>query len=130
MVKYAAAIKRLERVVEDGRKNWKGFVPPGLDDVVESGARLEEQLESVLTAWPESPENRSLWSKGKNMLGQIFIATSPFVKHFLLVAKDAAQVRVLRPILLIRFLDTCLESLWIRGWRVDAIHNCFIRREF
>ena len=92
MAKYTAAFKRLADVVEDGGKTWKGFTPLDLNCVVESGVQLQEQLEKLLNAWGASPESQSLWSKGKSMVGQIFIATSPFIKHFLLVAKDAAQV--------------------------------------
>jgi hypothetical protein len=73
-------------------QSGRGFVPPVFDDVSQSGAQFHGQLDN---AWAVPADNRSLWSKGKDITGKIFIATSPFVKHFLLVAKDGARVRVL-----------------------------------
>jgi hypothetical protein len=90
--KYAAAAKRLKDVLERGRSQWKDFKPPDTDGGANTMSQLRDQLEKMLNTWKASGENSNLWSKGKVLLGQIFVATSPFMKHVLLVAKDAAQV--------------------------------------
>jgi hypothetical protein len=95
MSRYSAAVKRLKDVVGSGRVNWEGFVPPNVDGIVESNSQLQEELEKILNGWATPTRNRDLWSKGKRMMRQIFDATSPFVKHFLLVANCAAQVLIL-----------------------------------
>jgi len=103
--RYEAATKGLKDVVEDGRRNWEGFVPPVAESVIGHSSQLQEELDKVLNAWNVSEsKNQGLWSNGKRLLKQMYIATSPFAKHFLLVAKDAAQVS---PLLTTRLLLIC-----------------------
>jgi hypothetical protein len=127
MSRYSAAVKRLKDVVGSGRMNWEGFVPPNVDSIAESISQLQEELEKILSGWATPTRNRDLWSKGKHMMRQIFDATSPFVKHFLLVANCAAQVLILSRMLYADPIsDPCFESLWSGSWRLDVIHNCLL----
>jgi hypothetical protein len=125
MSRYSAAVKRLKDVVGNGRMNWEGFVPPNVDSIAARSSQLQEELEKILNGWATPTRNPDLWSKGKHMMRQIFNATSPFVKHFLLVANCAAQVLILLRVQYSNLLlDPCFESLWIGSWRLDVIHNC------
>jgi len=96
MSRYAAAAKGLKDVVESGRRSWEGFTPPSAqaDSIIENSSQLEEELEKILNEWEAASEDQGLWSSAKRLVKQIYIATSPFAKHVLLVAKDAAQVSV------------------------------------
>jgi hypothetical protein len=96
MSRYAAAAKGLKDVVENGRRSWEGFTPPAqAESIVENSSQLEEELEKILIEWKAASEDQGLWSSAKRLVKQIYIATSPFAKHVILVAKDAAQVSVL-----------------------------------
>jgi hypothetical protein len=96
MARYAAAAKGLKDVVESGRRSWEGFTPPTqAESIVENSSQLEEELEKILNEWKAASEDQGLWSSAKRLVKQIYVATSPFAKHVLLVAKDAAQVSVL-----------------------------------
>jgi hypothetical protein len=93
MSRYAAATKGLKDVVESGRRSWEGFTRPAqAESIVENSSQLEEELEKILNEWQAASEDQGLWSSAKRLVKQIYIATSPFAKHVLLVAKDAAQV--------------------------------------
>ena len=95
MARYSGAAKALKDVVECGRRNWEGFAPPVAETVAENSSQLQEELQKVLHAWNVLSKNQGLCSSGKRLLKQIYIATSPFAKHFLLVAKDAVHVSLL-----------------------------------
>jgi hypothetical protein len=106
MSRYAAATKGLKDVVESGRRSWEGFTPPAqAESIVQNSSQLEEELEKTLNEWKAVSEDQGRWSSAKRLVKQIYIATSPFAKHVLLVAKDAAQVSVLltEPFLLMSF---------------------------
>jgi len=122
--RYEAAAKSLKDVVENIPRNWEGFVPPVAGNAIANSLQLQEELDKILNAWNVSSENQGLWASGKRLLKQVYIATSPFAKHFLLVAKDAAQVSVTFMVQCCSFdLDSCSQSIRLGGWRLDAIHN-------
>ena len=95
--KYSAARKLLKDAVESAgsRANWDGFSVPATENICDNISQLGEELEKILNSWKVSSENLGLWSSGKGMVRQIFIATSPFLKHLFLVGGSAAQVPVL-----------------------------------
>jgi len=96
-LRYAKAVKDLKESLELGRENWEGFAFPDGGGVSETITTMHGELETALNAWKLSRENPDLWSKAKNRAAQVFTATSPFFKNFLMVAMNAQSVRPLEP---------------------------------
>lgn len=89
---YAKAAQRLQKALELGRTNWKGFTFSDDRDIPETVSQMHVELEVALKSWKVSRENPDLWSKAKHIAEQMFTATSPFFKNFLTVARSAQSV--------------------------------------
>ena len=94
---YAKAVKDLKKSLELGRENWDGVAFPDVEGVSETITQMRGELETALNAWTLSRDNPDLWSKAKHRAAQVFTATSPFFKNFLIVAMNAQSVRPLQP---------------------------------
>jgi len=76
---------------------WGAFAVPVMESVAGTSSHLQKQFERILDAGTVPSTNPNIWSKAQRMVRQIFTATSPFMKHFLVVLRSAAQIPVLNP---------------------------------
>jgi hypothetical protein len=92
--RYVTAAEELKKAVQLHPPGWEIFELPPLSDisVVDPIPQMRSEIDKILASRMNSANNQSIWSKGKNLVEKFFTVLSPFAKHFLLVAREAAKV--------------------------------------
>jgi|SRR5277367_1332056 hypothetical protein len=95
LLKYQEAVKELEHALKGAGEVWGNFKTTKFsgnasqtDTILELQNRINETLDAQDTA-RTNPEG---WEKAKQVMKTVFIATSPFAKVFLMVAKQHSLV--------------------------------------
>jgi hypothetical protein len=94
--RYEKAVQQLEaslRLKFRGA-NWQTFEVPRFNDIIEKDPfpQIRTDIEKMLDTREESIKDQSFWSKSKNIMGNIFTATSPIAKNLLTIAKEGSSV--------------------------------------
>lgn len=92
--RYAIAVEELLKAVQLRPPGWETFELPPLNDVSVDDPipHMRLEIDKLLASKMNSNNNQSIWSKTKNLVEKVVTALSPFAKHFLLVAREAAKV--------------------------------------
>jgi hypothetical protein len=87
----------LKASLSGARNEWGSFEFPEIDAIPEHEvSKLQAGIKKLLNDRKEATENPTKWETCKGIAENVFIAMSPFAKHFLTVAKEAQSVNKLQ----------------------------------
>jgi hypothetical protein len=100
LTRYKDAVKRLKEALNNVQGEGKLFQVPELatlpDDVGPN--QLREAINHIFEQAATRVENRSRWTKCKQVVESMYLAISPFIKNMLLIARDAQSVSPLKTV--------------------------------
>lgn len=117
-MRYKEAVEQLKRSCTLRTKVWKTFDIPdfqNLTDLVNPISELRKEITKTLDARDVFFKDGGFWSKAKQVAERIFIATIPFAKIVLSVAKEGANVFPAEK-LFTNHVVACIKSIRLVVW--------------
>jgi hypothetical protein len=95
LLRYYSALEELQNAVADVSGVWKNFETAKFTCNIAPAAnilRLQDMIDETMDAQTLAQTNPQGWQRVKNVMKAVFVATSPFAKVLLLVAKQHSLV--------------------------------------
>jgi len=96
--RYQTTLEGLERAITEARGSWRNFNASKFSCKnaleADSVAQLQNAIGETLDAQTLEGKNPQGWNKVKQVMKSVFIATSPFAKVLLIVAKQHSLVLI------------------------------------